>query len=444
METRNKPQRFGVSALVHAVALLAMGALCSCARGERQLTSMDYGDAAHDALRHQQYDVALKQFLLAARRAEIESPSPWKRIPRSIYYYSGKVNVYSAQGLYAKAIELENKWYDFWSPENQSDKNRLSEHSYHYAKVGDLCLAQGKWEEALSAYNKAGELQTEFQRHSTPYNPGSEVQYDRQLGELYVQLGDYEMALQHFQAQLDRFIARGSMRADHYGAASYRVARAHYYADNLEQAGALAKQAAKAPNPFGAYSEHEANTALLLAKIAEREGKPKESILQYYQDMITYLEPDGDSVRTLRAEIYREIGRFQLKHDDFVEAQAAYSEAARLHRETATTTHPDCADAIKGLADVSAAEGELTSATLYAEEALKILDNSVVPTHPRIAAELIALASIHVLAGLSEQAAPLNERIETILQKPLGPWKEDFLDTTAFYADLLENNDNDR
>jgi hypothetical protein len=27
-------------------------------------------------------------------------------------------------------------------------------------------------------------------------------------------------------------------------------------------------------------------------------------------------------------------------------------------------------------------------------------------------------------------------RLETILQKPLGPWKEDFMDTTAFYAGL--------
>jgi hypothetical protein len=81
---------------------------------------------------------------------------------------------------------------------------------------------------------------------------------------------------------------------------------------------------------------------------------------------------------------------------------------------------------------------ELTSATLHATQALKILDTALVPTHPRIVSILIALASIDILSGHPDQASPLFARLETILQKPLGPWKEDFMETAAFYAGLLK------
>ena len=114
------------------------------------------------------------------------------------------------------------------------------------------------------------------------------------------------------------------------------------------------------------------------------------------------------------------------------------TKAIALRQATGTATHPNCADAFKGLADVAAFKGELTSATLHGESALKILDASVVPTHPRAGQELVALASIYILSGQQEKAAPLEARLETILQKPLGPWKEDFLATTAFYAGLLK------
>jgi hypothetical protein len=30
------------------------------------------------------------------------------------------------------------------------------------------------------------------------------------------------------------------------------------------------------------------------------------------------------------------------------------------------------------------------------------------------------------------------DRVETILRKPLGPWKGDFLDTVQFYSGLLK------
>jgi tetratricopeptide (TPR) repeat protein len=426
------------------VMLIATGILCSCARGDGEMTDWDHRDAGWEAYRRQQYDMAAREFLRAARKVRAENEFR-KRFPgddtaQAIFDYRRVALAFKAQGLYEKAIEYQIKWHDVWKQENPFETNPSSEHANFYGEIGDLYRSQGKWEQASDAYQKASELEVESAARLHPEDNPEDYRgaFYQNIGELNIQLGNFESALKFLQENLNWFVARGSMRADYYGAASYRVARAHYYAGDLEMAKAMAKQAAGAPNPLGAYTEHEVNTAMLLAKIAEREGHRKEALVQHYRDMIVYLDPDGDEARTLRAEIYREMGRFQLKNGDLIEAQTAYKEAVRLHRETATATHPNCADAIKGLADVSAAEGNLTSATLYAEEALKILDDSVVPTHPRIAAELVALASIHILAGRSEQAAPLNERIETILQKPLGPWKEDFLDTTAFYADLLE------
>jgi tetratricopeptide (TPR) repeat protein len=185
----------------------------------------------------------------------------------------------------------------------------------------------------------------------------------------------------------------------------------------------------------GIIEAHLCSTFVLLGRIKDQAGESEKALTAFQAALRIWRRKDLHRIE--RSDVLKEIGRFQFRQGNLEESRAVYQEAISLRKETATATHPNCADAIKGLADVSAAEGDLTSATLHAEESLKILDASVVPTHPRIAAELVALASIHELAGRPEQAAPLNERIETILQKPLGPWKEDFLDTTTFYAALL-------
>ena len=95
---------------------------------------------------------------------------------------------------------------------------------------------------------------------------------------------------------------------------------------------------------------------------------------------------------------------------------------------------------MKGLAGVDTAEGNFAAALEQERAALAVLDASVVPTHPRIAHHLAALSSLEIISGNSEKSAALDKRLNTILEKPLGPWKEDFLETAEFYAKLLRKN----
>jgi hypothetical protein len=148
--------------------------------------------------------------------------------------------------------------------------------------------------------------------------------------------------------------------------------------------------------------------------------------------------PESFRKKMNEAIVWDYIGRLCLKMNDPTKAFLAYTKASAMHQETQTEGNPGNAVGVRGLADVSVYNGDLVSAIVKAKESLKILDTALVPTHPRIAPTLIALSSIYELTGKPDQAVPLKERIETILQKPLGPWKEDFMETAAFYTEQLK------
>jgi tetratricopeptide (TPR) repeat protein len=190
---------------------------------------------------------------------------------------------------------------------------------------------------------------------------------------------------------------------------------------------------------LSAFPEDQSVAYSMLGRIAAKQGENEEALecFQSAIDVAKGFRTIPGKYRVERSNAYRELGCFHLNQGNWPEAREAFAEAVRLRRETGTATHPNCADAIRGLSDVSVAEGALTSATLQAKESLAILDTALVPTHPRIAPTLVALASIERLAGHPDAAGPLETRVESLLEKPLGPWKDDFLDTTAFYAERL-------
>jgi tetratricopeptide (TPR) repeat protein len=251
---------------------------------------------------------------------------------------------------------------------------------------------------------------------------------------------------------------------------------AYYYGGNIAESGKLFGEAAgQGSKAFVPFIEDLAKSLTMLGQTEERLGK-NDKAMEAYQSALNVLRSGMarfDMYKVELSDALKQFGGFEFRQGRPGHARAAYEEAVKLRRATATATHPNCADAIKGLADVAAFEAFenaattstlpanagvaresltnaslplsttqvsdlLSSATVQAEQALKILDTALVPTHPRIAPTLVALASLYVLTGKANAAAPLDARIETILQKPLGPWKEDFLDTTTFYAGLLK------
>lgn len=394
-----------------------------------------YGDAAKKAIINQQYALAEEKHLRAIN--EIIKKYPINEEMRSnpieyytAWHYESISKIYVAQGRYEESEVAELTYYklfkDNWRPfELPAD---------YYRIIGEIYQLHGRYDEALNYFNDALNGEGPASGRIGSINP--------YVGRFYIETADYEKARQYLTEHLDFCINIHSI-SKNIATAKNNLALAYYYSNDDKEAEPLFREAAGLnANAMVGFPEDLAISLTMLGRIAEHRGD-NYNALKYYQDAINVLERgkvrDFPGIyRVEQSNVRNQIGRFQLGQGNPDEASKAYHEAVALRQATATATHPNCADAIKGLADVAAFRGEFTSATLQAEQALKILDASVVPTHPRTAQELVALSSIYILAGHPEQAAPLEVRLETILQKPLGPWKEDFMETAAFYARLLK------
>lgn len=377
-----------------------------------------YDREAQQAINSQQYDVAEGNIYKSANEfGKNSSESGVDDYKLSI--------IFLAQGRFAEAAKAQKE-------KLQAGKKSgmiLSEIALDNLIIGETYLFEGRFDDALAYYKNAMDGFTDPQAKIGNVN--------RYIGRYYIQIGNYEEAIRYLKEASAFYISIHTI-SQNIAKAENDLALAYYYAGNDKEAESLFRNASGLNvNAVVGFPHDLAISLTMLGRIAEHHSQGDQA-LKFYQSAREALHMYRLVDKLDDADLWNQIGRFQLKQGNSEESAKAYHEALILRKETGTSTHPNCADTLKGMADISAYRGELTSATLQASKALEILDASVVPTHPRIAQELVALASILILSGKSEQAAALNARLETILQKPLGPWKEDFLETTAFYAGLLK------
>jgi tetratricopeptide (TPR) repeat protein len=407
----------------------------------------EYDEKLKVALANAQFDLAEENILKSISVISNKYPMDKKMQEYPIEYYTASYyeqlsNIYIIQGRYDNALALRQKFYGLYKP-----KMALYEIFWYYRFVEEIYQAQGKFDEARKAVDWLIESGDRGLREAEAgkdvadiYNAKGNKYWTAYpaIGDYYLQLGEYEKAIPYLKEHLDHAI-KGKSISQNIAQAKNRLAMGYYYAGNDQEAEPLFREAGGLnARAMVGFPVDLAQSLTMLARIAGHRGQTEQA-MKFFQSARQSLHMYRTLVyKVEESDILGQLGCFQLHQGNLMESSKAYREAIALRQATATATHPNCADAIKGLADVSAAKGELTSATLQATEALKILDTALVPTHPRISPELVVLASIHILSGQPEQAAPLFMRLETILQKPLGPWKEDFLETTRFYAELLK------
>jgi tetratricopeptide (TPR) repeat protein len=436
--------------LIRIAILLTVVTANGCTYLQKEFSGGDfwnYIDKAEKYSLYQQYELAAENY----RRAAVEEIEDNKKgFSNSCRARSCLAIVYGKQGKYNQAVDASKN--SLLTIKEQKDVNgqiNAADIAEHHCSLGDIYQAQGKFDEALRNYEKGTDFAEKFVRQWPKNSHYKILLVDTYMGKYCVQTGDYEKAKKYLQEKLDIYISK-VMPGKDIAIAKNELGLAYYYAgDDAEAERLFGGAGGINAGAFVSFTEDLAISLTMLGKIAEHRGE-NDKALNAWQSALKALhqyswpeskatkERPAFELRVERADVWNQIGRFQLKQGKIEESIRAHNEAIRFRLESQTQTHPNCADAYKGLADVSAYKNELTSATLQAAKALEIMDASVVPTHPRTAQELMALASIHILSGHPEQAAPLNARLETILQKPLGPWKEDFLATTAFYAGLLK------
>lgn len=413
--------------LAMALALVALNGCAIPFLDDAKPSGFDYAKAGEIAARQQQFNQAEEQYLRSAAEYEREG----------IYVdhvYGSLSRIYFTQGRYDEALAVRARSF-------MRGKDRLSlrDLCWHFLFIGQTCMAQGKYDEAGRHLQEARRYAQE-KRRAEPQNQHFEViQLYPTLGNYYLEIGERDKGRTYLQEYLTLYLKDSPASKYDHAAAKNGLARADYVAGDDTAAENLCREAAGMnTGAFVCFSEDLAQSLTMMGRIAEHRNDPAKA-LEHYQAALRALRSARYSpLKVEQADVLNPLGRFQLRQAQPDQAEQAFREAIALRQQTASTAHPNCADAIKGLADVAAFRGELTTATAYATKALAVLDAAVVPTHPRTGQELVALASIHRLAGRPQEAAALDARLEILFQKPLGPWKEDFLQTVELYAGLLK------
>ncbi len=380
---------------------------------------------ASRAIESQEYGRAEGYLLRELELETKERGKPWSSSYGSLF------SIYLAQGRYSEANKMGEVGWKLYNEEEERSRAkypdlfrfRPRDDRMHYWQTGDFYLEWGKSDLALESLESA--LKTEyFEKGSKEERDATLAQHYPHLGKYHLQQAEYEKARDYFQQSLDIFLKFHLIREDYSGRSQTLLGLAYFYLNDEVRAEEMLRGSAE---------------RTMLARIAEHRGDSREALDLYQSALRAWRENRPEEHRTQQADALNQLGGFYLRHGNLQESSKAYEEAKSLREATTTATHPEYAVTMRGLAAIAVSRNELTSATLLVRKALDVLDASVVPTHARIAPVLVALASIETLNGHPEEAAKINQRLETLLQdRPLAIWKEDFLWTANFYASVLD------
>jgi tetratricopeptide (TPR) repeat protein len=305
--------------------------------------------------------------------------------------------------------------------------------------LANIYLERNDFDKAALCYNQALDYAKEFVKEQ-PGNDEFEMRHIYpHLGEYYIRVGNYEAANKWLTKVLNLYIKKKLYRGDGIGRARNQLATVYYYMGDYRKAEEMCtlsdEENMRAPIPS---LDDLIIARIMIGRAQAKQDKTDQALVTFQKLLKVLRKTTWGTYKVEQADVLNLVAQLYSHDNKFSQAREALEQAMRLRRETGTESHPNYAASLQGLAGLCAANNQLTSAATCAAESLRLLDAAVLPTHPRIAPTLIALVSIDILTSHSEQISPLNARLETILQEPLGPWKEEFLDTVQFYAGLLK------
>ena len=260
------------------------------------------------------------------------------------------------------------------------------------------------------------------------------------LNEFNTCIGDYDAALEFSLKRLTYLRGRATPE-DVVSDALNQDGCVYYFMGDDEKAEEMFMEAAgNKGRAIIAFPNVQAESYKMLGKISSRRGNYTEalSLLRRAIDILRPFSQQPGRWRTEKADIYLLIGNVQLKMGNSIDAKKSFQESMLLRNDTTTQTHPNAADAHKGLADAAASENHFTTASIHLAMALQIYDEALVPTHPRIAPTLVASWSLARIEN-NQNADEWWSRIVSILSGELGPWKEDTQESAIFYQSVLRD-----
>ncbi|CAF1405332.1 unnamed protein product [Adineta steineri] len=335
------------------------------------------------------------------------------------------------------------------------DNNRA--HIYH--QLGGIKDAQGKYEEALTFYEKSLAIRQDTLPPNHPYLAA----FHNNTGEVHRNMANYPKALSYYEKALE--ISQQSLSPNHPALAIpySNIGIVHHSMGNYSKALLSLEKALKTeqeslppnhPDLASSYNNigivHDSmgnypKALLSLEKALEirQQSLPSNhphlatsynnigavhASMGNYQKALSYLEkaleiqqqslpPNHPDL----ASSYNDIGHVYNNMGNYPKALLAYKKALEIRQQSLPPNHPDLASSYYNIGEVHYSMGNYPKALSSYEKALKIEQQSLTPNHPDLAKSYICIGNVHYNMGNYPKTLSYYEKALEIRQQSLPP-----------------------
>lgn len=257
-------------------------------------------------------------------------------------------------------------------------------------------------------------------------------------GELYLSLGEYELAKRCFKKTLViRENILGKQHPDYVEslnnlASVYRDQGQYPQALPLfQEALAIAKQIS-GENPR-LYTMSLNN----LANLYQDQGQYEQAIPLYHESLKVTEQVSGKQHSDYATSLNNLAGLYE-KQGQYEQALPLYQEASIIFRQVLGKQHPSYATSLHNLAHLYRKQGQYVQARLLYQEVLKITEQGLGKQHSDYGTSLNGLANLYQLQGEYDKALPLFQEALNILNNALGEQHPHTQTVRRNYESLLE------
>ncbi|CAF4002285.1 unnamed protein product [Adineta steineri] len=335
--------------------------------------------------------------------------------------YIREESVPGSEGWYRLGLALYNmgqfsKAEDFYQV--LLDQTDDGEHTAPlYRQLGLIKSAQGKYEEALSYFEKT----LEIRQQSLPLNFTDLADSYDDLGSVHDDMGNYPTALSSHEKALE--IRQQTLPPNHLDlASSYNnISNVHNNMGNYPKALSFQKKALEISKKT--LPPNHPDLALIYGNIGEVHnimGNYTEA-LSFHEKAIEIRQQSLPPNHPDLAMSYNNICSVHNFMGNFPEVLSYYEKALEIRQQSLPPNHPDLAISYNNIGSTHRMMGSYPEALSYYQKALEISKESLPPNHPHLAMFYNNIGVLHEKMENYTEALSFHEKAFEIRQQSLPP-----------------------
>ncbi|CAF0842947.1 unnamed protein product [Adineta steineri] len=329
-----------------------------------------------------------------------------------IYHRLGMIK--DDQGKYEEALTLYEKSLAIDQKTLPSNHPNLAS---SYNNIGNVHRRMGNYPKALSYYEKALEIR---QQSLPPNHPDLASSYNN-IGNVHSDMGNYPKALSYYEKALE--IRQQSLPPNHPDlASSYNnIGNVHRRMGNYPKALSIHKKALEIlqqslppnhPNLASSYNN--------IGAVHYNMGNYPKALSYYEKD----LEIKQQSLPPNHPDLalsYNSIGVVHDSMGNYPKALSYYEKAIDIQKQSLPPNHPNLALSYNNIGVAHDKIGNYSKALFYNEKAFQIWQQSLPPNHPSLAVSYNSIGEVHDSMGNYPKALSYFEKALEIQQQSLPP-----------------------